>query len=588
MRIKLIYHIKPQLHRRKLKLCSSRLYSDKYLLTCNIQIIDFHNQKVLEKKLIMYVASLKKGVFMKNFIKITCLLASTASAIQARNVFSVSHFTSTQDFTSAKPARVAMFRNDLLDQCPCPCGISGAVEVVFYGGRTTRHDGSEKLAQFFLPGGCTNCSLNVREYNSEQEEGNPRVTADGSNIKDIEARNFNIHTVDETFASRLCFEFEQKKFGIGFVYKQALWKKCDGTTGAWFEASLPIERIENRIRLREVIENDGGGPRLDEIGLDDVPPVADMTQAFKQPHWNFSRIDCRCPREKWGIADIELKVGYNTVTCPTCILSSYTGVVLPTGNRVKGIYLFEPIVGNNHHFGILFGNTIGFQIWNKCSYTIAMFVDTNTRYLFQNKQVRSFDLLYQGPWSRYLETYRNHEQAAAAFEDQSSGAGTAGINLFTRCVKVKPHLTADINTAFVFAQQGICSNWIVEIGYNLYARQAETIELDSCGASFNDIAIKSVIGRGSTNIARNIKNNFIQSDVLFTEGYQRLSPCDIDLNSAAHPATIGHIFYGSFGYKWSQTCPCFANFGGSYEFAPHEINTVANKWLLWGKFGLTF
>ena len=75
-----------------------------------------------------------------------------------------------------------------------------------------------------------------------------------------------------------------------------------------------------------------------------------MRQAFAQKGWRFGRITPE-KHKKWGVADIELKIGYNSCACDTYTMNSYVGLIVPTGTRVRARYVFEPIVGNNRHFG---------------------------------------------------------------------------------------------------------------------------------------------------------------------------------------------------------------------------------------------
>ena len=478
------------------------------------------------------------------------------------------------------PERVSFFRNDLLDECQ---GFGGAIETIVYGSQLT-DEGSLKLARFFLPPGCATCCLNVKEFNSEKEGRNPALTDDGSPSKDIEARHFNIRTTNETFASRISFKPEQKKVGVGICYKQTLSHKCDGSTGFWLEASLPIERVENCLNLSEKIENDGGGP-LKELGLDNSPRVGSMKEAFTQKNWRFGRIPKKkC--SKWGVADIELKFGYHSFNCDTCTINSYLGFIFPTGTRVRSKTLFEPIVGNNHHFGMSLGNCFAFEVWNKNRYSVRLNVDTDTRYLLSNNQVRSFDLIGK-PWSRYMETYGTSESAAAAANVSNENSGTSGINLFTRCVRVTPHFSFNTTTGFLLSKHTDCASWLLEIGYNFFARQAEVLELQ-CSNTISRSALKSVTGEGFTAIARTIKDNFRLSDLSFNQRYQSISNCDIDLESASHPGTISNIVYTTLGYRWERECPCFLALGASYEFAASELNAALDRWLVWGKLSISF
>ncbi len=521
---------------------------------------------------------------MRKLAALACLLTAS-SLMQASTVTSHTFFSVRPNFQSFMPERVSFFRNELLDECQ---GFGGAFEAVLYGGNIT-DQGSMKLSDYFLPPGCHVCCLNVQEFNPETES-NPANTADGSPLKDLEARNFNIRTQNETFASRICIKPRQKTFGLGFVYKQTLSHKCGGETGFWFEGSLPIERVENHVVLTETIENDGGGPALNpdgtvQIGLDNSPRVASMTAAFAQCNWNYGRIPNK-KLKKWGVADIELKLGYNSINCETCAMNSYLGIVVPTGTRVRGKTVFEPIIGNNHHFGVMIGNSMAVEIWKWCRYSATWYIDNDTRYLFSNHQVRSFDLIGK-PWGRYQETYNSSEAAAAAATTFNENSGTSGINIFTQCLRVSPHLSSNFNTGFLITRQGDCASWIFEGGWNWFARQTEVVELE-CNSTVSAAALKGINGLGTTTIARNIKDNFQASVFTFAQGYHSVSNCDIDLESAAHPATLSTTLYATLGYKWERECPYFVALGGSYEFNVREVNPVMDRWLVWGKFGVTF
>lgn len=514
---------------------------------------------------------------MRTCIKLVFLLTVPATAqglITSHTFFSVR-----PNFQSAMPERVSLFRNELLDECQ---GFGGAFEIVPFGGRMVE-EGSEKLAKWFLPPGCTGGCLNVKEYNPALE-ANMANSDDGNPLKNLEARHFNIRTNLETFASTICFKPTQSTIGVGLCYKQVLSQKDDGTARFWFEAALPIEHIRNAMNLRETIENTGGGPRK-ELGLDNSPRVGSMREGFAQKNWLFGRITNHC-RKKTAIADVEIKIGYNSLACEPCTIHTYGTLIIPTGTRVRGREVWETIIGNNHHFGISLGSSFVFDVWRKSCYSVTMYLNNDTRYLFSNNQVRTFDLIGK-PWSRYMETYSSSEQAAAAASSGDQNSGTSGINLFTRCVRVNPHLSANFNTAFTLCRQSDCSSWLLEGGYNLWARQSESLELQ-CSNTITNAALKGVNGMGQTTVARTIRYNFPNSDFTFDQRYASLSNCDIDLESASHPASISNIFYGTLGYRWERECPGFLALGGSYEFTVQEINTSLDRWLIWAKLCVTF
>lgn len=483
------------------------------------------------------------------------------------HVIAHTFFSVRPQYQSASPEKESFFRHDVMDIENCRIG--GALEIVPFGGSSFQ---GGSLAEFFLPFG-RSC-LNVKEFNP-----NSGTNQDGDPLKDVEARNFNIETVNHDFVSRICFCPKQTVFGLGITYKQALTRKCDGTVGLWFEASMPIERIQNTMGLTEKIINDGGGA-IDEIGLDDSPRVGNMVQAFKQHNWKYGKIIKGCNLVKWGVADLELKIGYNTIDCGTCHLNSYAGILVPTGNKPKAHFVFEPIVGNNHHFGLMLGNNYGFELLNRGNHKLWLEVDNNSRFLFHNHQTRSFDLMDE-QWGRYLETYANKEQALDASNTSNENSGTSGINLFTGCFKVSPRFSFDNNAAMVYHH---CNGFIGEAGYNFYARQAEDLCLKNWPA---EAQIKNINGLGDTNIARTIKDNFPDSAIGVAD-YAPILKNDINLDTAGHPAIVVNTIYATMGYDFKVNFdrPGLIAIGGSYEFC--SVNTALQRWLVWFKGTVSF
>ncbi len=520
---------------------------------------------------------------MKKIIQMTCVMAGAAiGGIQARDVsdhsFVRSHtfFSVIPVFRTASPERVSFWRNDLLDNC-CN-GSYGALEVVPFGGRSTN---SSDLAKFFLPPTCSDgCCIRVSEF-----PGTGVFSVDGDRGNDVEARHFNIETNLGTFRSNFCIKPRHKFFGVGLAYKQRLCTKANGSTGLWAEISTPIMQVKNRVCVTEQILDDGGGA-LSAIGLDNSPRVGSMTEAFRQSNWRYGKIDNNRENSRAGLGDIELKFGFDTISTPHSLFNTWVGAIFPTGNRPKGEYVFEAVIGNNKHWGAMFGNAIWFDIWGGQCWILSSKIDINNRYLFSNHQTRSFDLIGK-PWGRYMETYATRDDAAAADNlltppEERTNAGTSGINEFTRRVRVHPRFSTDITSALQLQYDTNCGSWLAEGGLNIFARQAEKVEIDCCCSK---AGLKGVLGLGNTTFARTIRDNVPCADIIYPD-YQQIKECDFDLESAAHPAVYTNTVYGSLGCKWCETCPTIAAIGGSYEIS--AVNTALNRWMIWGKFICTF
>ena len=484
-------------------------------------------------------------------------------------------------YHSFRPEFITDFRNNKM--VASEDGIGGAFEAVIFGGRSTNRG---ELASYFLPG-CSN-TLRVRE--------NP-VAGDNT---DLEATNFGIFTNAGTagtggFDSIISFGARQSAVGLGLHYMQGFAFDCDKTKWWYVDLSMPITHVRNDFVVSETVQNDGGGVR-DNATTSSCHP-ANMKAAFDQNCWCYGKISCDA-QKKTGVADIELKLGRQWHYGETCSFASYLGVLIPTSNKPKGHYVFEPIIGHGGSAGLMWGGLVDYNMWNSCNdnWHLNWDLTWNSQYLFQTKQVRSFDLKNK-PFSRYLALYADEAQAQeaanmcasldAVTQLQGENLFTPGINILTRKVKVTPGFDFNVTTAFNLRSD---CGFFSELGFNFYARRAECVKLD-CWT--DGPAIRGATGCGTTNSFVTIGNNSLvdcaDQDFSATEyANRRLTRSDLDLSSAAHPAVLIYMVHGALGYEFNKECriPMHLNFGAAYEFGDQV--SVMKRWTLWGKYGIAF
>ncbi|MCX5925560.1 MAG: hypothetical protein NT124_04690 [Candidatus Dependentiae bacterium] len=480
-----------------------------------------------------------------------------------------SYFSVRPQFQSASPELISAFREDRLHARKE--GKGGALEAVVFGGKSTNNN---NLARYFTPFCKTTLTVN--------EEVDPTIQSD------LQAQHFNIVTVDGNFSSTLSFKPKQSVAALGLYYRQSFWCNPETNRDWFFSISSPITHIKNEFNLVEKVINNGGGANENA----DKNVVANMTQAFAQKEWKYGRITC--PQTETRLADIETKLGMEWINNETHHLESYMGVLIPTGNRPNGENIFQPIVGNGKHAGIMCGGAGNFELWHNKDNNRQIKIEcaTHSLYLFNARQVRSLDLKNK-PFSRYMEVYANKEQAAqaAATTDPllAENMATPGINIFTLPVKVSAGFQYNVTTALTFT----CNKCFqAEGGFNFFARQAECVKL-ACPWQPGP-ALKSILGKGETNPARDITGNVFLNSINIQQtdfaDYDNnlIKEHDLDLNSAAHPAGLSYTFYGSVGYRCDEReYPLFAHIGGSYEFA-NESNATLDRWTLWAKTGISF
>jgi hypothetical protein len=469
-------------------------------------------------------------------------------------------------------------------------GHGGTFQLTFFGGKSTR---SDKLAKYFTPF-CKNKLL--------AKEG----------TGDIDPRHFNVviePITTSTFESTISFCPHVSTMGVGLVYRQNLNRfrdEYDPEKKHWYmEISSPLTRIETTMGLSECKSSTVEMEAAEITGLDQTF-YSSMTQAFNQPAWCYGKINGCCECSKTRLADISFMIGYETLKCKSCILDGYVGLLIPTGNKRCGQYVFEPIVGHAGHWGLIKGIHVKGTMWENEAGSVILEAahDINGMYLFERNEIRSFDLKNK-PWSRYMEIYTSQEQAQQASDLEKAGnldaatfLSSPGINTFTQCVSVKPGLSATTNTSFILTSKRFRG----EIGYNLYFRQTECVDL-CCWKE--GAALKAKEGGGNTMPLRTIsRDNSIaevnQNTLIppactvanITTSIDQYSTsiikkCDLDLESATHPTYLANTLYASLGGHFDEReRPLFFDIGGSYEFE-HE-NVTLNRWTIWAKGGISF
>lgn len=466
-------------------------------------------------------------------------------------------------FLSASPERVAMFRSEQIHACVD--GHHNALQLVPLGSLSFS---SQRPARYFLPVCQDICIVDEQA-----------AVAD----KDILATLFNITTQQRTFRSLISLAPRQRFFGIGIEYRHEWLRKEKHNRGWWLAASTILLHVRNSIGLCERIINDGGGADRS------INPnaVGSMTAALDQHLWKFGHITKRS-YDDTGFADIEFKIGYEWLSHTPYHLESYIGALIPTSAKPNGYLLFQPLVGNGRHWGLIFGSRAGFDLADYPSYGIhiRMELSNHTQFLFPDSQIRALDLKNR-PWSRYMPMYANEEQAEFAAQSGTTYEGTPGINILTRCVQVKPGIANTINTAGVITIKGVH----LEGGYNIYVRTADSVSLKTPWQE--GPALQAAEGRGTTNPVRTIQGNaLIEAISVPVDEYSSsiITAQDLDLQTATHPCTLLQTLYGSIGYTLNKTThPLFFNLGGSYMFTnASEATSALPRLMIWAKWALSF
>ncbi|MGE0207013.1 MAG: hypothetical protein AB7R69_04145 [Candidatus Babeliales bacterium] len=494
------------------------------------------------------------------FLFIFCTSNALLGRVTEWPEFDKSFFTVRPPFQTASPEKESFFYDKVFLR---KCGFNGTMQVVPFGGISTK---GKDLGFFFSP-------LPVTPLIVSSETTNIAGLPQNFN-RDINPVHFNIHYVISdiqfgTFNSLLSFNPQQKAAGFGFTYNQFLHPRDACEKHWWFEISCPFLWIKNNMRLEE--------NRVLTTGTPLEGTKVNMVDAFKggteQTDIKAGKIDGA--KNHAGVADVELKIGYKILNTKNKQFDVYTGGIMPTGNKPRGEFMFEPVVGNNKHWGIMLGGMIDLEFWSNANSSLSFRTHPHGRYLFNNTQTRLIDLKNR-PWSRYMLMYANQEAAS-----QGISAVINGTQILLQRLKVHPGFAFTLNNMLRYDHCDLQ----IEVGYNFYARQAEKLQLKDpwqegpAVADLRNVFVANVINRLS-----NIGNNNAGAGTPYSNE-SRIREEDLGLFSAAHPCAISHTIFGACGYQWPDLCiPVFASVGGSYEFS--ALNTVLNRWLVWGKVGI--
>ncbi len=345
---------------------------------------------------------------------------------------------------------------------------------------------------------------------------------------------------------------------------------------------------------------------------------------------------------KTRLSDIQYAIGYDFIQCD----DYHFGVALrgsfPTGNKVYGEYLFEPIVGNGHFYELGAGFTGHWTFWRGCDNDamLSLWAEGNFTHLFKTTQRRSFDLC-NGNNSRYMlaellgtPVVNNLRGANVTPSAQFKNVFTPVANLTTIDVNVSIPVQSDITILLDYTS----CNWSWDIGYNFWGRSCEKISIDcDCPTLLTEqtwalkgdafvfgfdritagtpaVALSATESKATIHGGYNFAPGFVPATAIRNFGIDNpqlatgdasggiannildASPAGVNqTNTSINPVILTnedinlegartkgrtHSFFTNLSYTWADHCEVIPFFGAGFklEFAPHR--SVCNSSLL--------
>jgi hypothetical protein len=201
-----------------------------------------------------------------------------------------------------------------------------------------------------------------------------------------------------------------------------------------------------------------------------------------------------CSQRLVHCAELRTNVGYDHFIHDTHHVGLKMQFAIPLGNRPHGNYLFEPIVGNQHHYELGIGVTAHGVPWDNPTEEeqIDLFLDVTANHLFKSHQRRAFDLKRK-PNSRYMLAQKmnphindnltgNNITPSSQFDHEVS----AIINFTTRDIDVRVNIQADVALSCSYTKKN--NYWT--FGYNAWKRGCEDISIKTSDFPENIWTIK--------------------------------------------------------------------------------------------------
>ena len=265
--------------------------------------------------------------------------------------------------------------------------------------------------------------------------------------------------------------------------------------GLYAEVFLPIVYTNWDLNIRETVLDYGengyvpgyfnptGADRSDLVSKFShyisgcsIPTIADLTFA----PLTQGKMSLHSQRAV-HFAELRANLGYDHFIKNEHHVGLKMQLAIPLGNRPHGEYLFEPIVGNQHHYELGLGATAHAVMWENCATDekVDFFIDATVNHLFRSSQRRAFDLKGK-PNSRYMLAQKmtpnisdnltgNNITPIAQFDHEV----TSIVNITTQDIVVRINVQADVALSCSYTKKR--NYWT--FGYNAWKRGCENISI---------------------------------------------------------------------------------------------------------------
>jgi len=447
---------------------------------------------------------------------------------------------------------------------------------------------------------------------------------------DVQPYNLNL---TGAYDGKISFKPKRSVFGVEMSYVQDL--KCM-IHGLYFSITNPILYVQNDPGLRETISANGttathAGP----LSITEFMKGARLTSDWSEP-LKYGKVNGK--QEITGMGDIDLKLGYAIVNNRSAKLAVNFAGTIPTSNKPDAEYMFQPLLGNGHHWAIGAGLDSSFHVWKSEKENdryLHATLAADYRYLFEGHQMRTLELKGK-KWGRFIRMRQADPRDTS--EDRLLANSLPGINALTRNCKVTPGSQVDGIASICYKHN---KHVHFNLGYNIWARESEKVSLKdswtsagkfgliSSNDAYQEEGVVTTVTKGSATGTEvesypvYVNQNKLTSVVASTPWtIKKTGPADMfpklvrpeskstgissdttiaayatgngtyiqesDVDKAEHACAMSHKIYGGLDYTLDpeRDYPVVLGLWGDYEFA--QNNAALDQWAVWCKLGMAF
>lgn len=354
-------------------------------------------------------------------------------------------------------------------------------------------------------------------------------------------------------AGTVSFNPRQQIGGLHVHYFQNIsWPLC----GLFLKAHMPLVSVKNTVAL-QVINGIPSGT-IPDFTLQDffAGRVEQSDPGSDDLQIRLNKAKINGSRHTFGVADIDLALGYKYIHTDASHLFFTIGLTIPTGNRVHGEFLFQPVCGNGQHVGLGAGLDAGTQLWCNHHASLQILVAAEYRYLFAKTEQRTVGVKNL-PLGYYFLAGKIGQVDEPLFP---------AANILTTGVRVTPANQLNTLVALSFTHGRITC----DIGHTIFFKEREHVRLKRWDDNVFVIASPDYSTSGPL-------------DPGTGGALQSLNTQDLDANAAATPTRFASKFFAGLYYATpiNKQHPISVGTGGSYECG--SSNAVLQNYELWLK-----